>query len=136
LVSPAPTTRHQHLSRRLANALDTAAEPAGLWVYEAVNVRLRVGRIVIPDLVVTAVEDATIVHASDVALVGEVVSPGSASADRLVKPQFYAAAAIPWYLIAEPDAASVTAVATTGDVLPLPHPFRGQIDTSALLLRR
>jgi hypothetical protein len=60
-----------------------------------------------------------------------------------------AAARIPWHLIAEQDASTVIlrllcmdethyveqAVAKTGETLPLPAPFTGEIDTSTWLGR-
>src|SRR5205814_201875 len=75
-VSPAPTAWHQKLSRRIANALEPAANEAGLEVYEAVNVRLRPNRIPIPDLVITQpVERATLwFDAQGIELICEITS--------------------------------------------------------------
>ncbi|WP_345152584.1 Uma2 family endonuclease [Micromonospora maritima] len=148
VVSPAPGPRHQLVARRLANSVELAAEPAGLFVHGAVNVRLGVDRIVIPDLVVTddADDDGVVLDGNRVALVGEVVSPGNDAVDRVLKMQLYAIARIPFYLLVEQDGDSHSlrlhrldgghyvedAVAKAGETLSVTEPFRWAMDPGTL----
>lgn len=99
LMSPAAGSRHQRLSFQLCHALGSAA-PSWLEVLEAINVRVAPGRILIPDLVVVTKPglDLTVWDPAEVAMVVEIVSPGSVAADRAIKPQLYAAAGIERYL--------------------------------------
>ncbi|MET0493639.1 MAG: Uma2 family endonuclease [Actinoplanes sp.] len=155
LVSPAEGLRHQRLSMRLGIAMEGATSPAGLSIYRAMRVRLRPGRVVVPDLVVVADADADdfdadIIDHDQLVLVVEIVSAGSAGMDRLVKMQLYAAAGIGSYLLAEPESADEVslrlfrlqgehyvehAAAKAGEVLSVDEPFPFVLDTAALLGR-
>nr|WP_189081223.1 Uma2 family endonuclease [Mangrovihabitans endophyticus] len=101
-MTPAPTPRHQIVSRRLANALEPEADHR--HVLEAVNVRLKRGRVLIPDVVVASADidvDESVIDVAQVSLVCEIVSPSNANVDRVLKMHYYAAAGIPWYLLVD-----------------------------------
>jgi Uma2 family endonuclease len=149
-VSPAPSKRHQRLASLLWKALDTAAEQVGLLTLQDVNLRLTSGRIVQPDIVVADTDEIGVtVEAPEAKLVVEVVSPGNAGTDRLLKPQLYAAARIGWYLRVEQPEDGVElhlqrldgdhyvpfAVAGPADVLTADAPFPVRLEVKSLLRR-
>jgi Uma2 family endonuclease len=150
LVTPAPSSEHQQVARRLANALEAAA-PDGLEVVEAVNVRVGPSRILIPDVVVTRhLGDTLVYDAAEVVLVAEVVSPSTVATDRLLKPELYAAAGIGWCLRVElplgepPELIAYRRSggryvehgrAQPGRALRLPGPIALRLDLAALLRR-
>ncbi|WP_229076360.1 Uma2 family endonuclease [Actinoplanes sp. DH11] len=149
-VSPAPSKRHQHIAFLLTMALYGPAEQAGLLVLQDVNLRLAGGRILQPDIVVADTDDVgTTVEAAEAKLVVEVVSPGNAGTDRLLKPQLYAAAGIGWYLRVEQphDAVELHLQRLAGDhygpaevvgpgrTLTSDEPFPFDVEVAALLGR-
>jgi Uma2 family endonuclease len=102
-VSPAPGTFHQRASRNLANVIAAASRAAGMYfdVLESVNVEIPGQRLTMPDI---AVVDGDVANTnpiryqpSAVRLVVEIVSPGSTTTDRAIKPELYADAQIPFY---------------------------------------
>jgi Uma2 family endonuclease len=147
LMSPSPGSRHQRLSSQLWYALGKAA-PSGLEVLGAINVRVAPGRILIPDLVVVTKPglDLTVWDPAEVAMIVEIVSPGSIAADRAIKSQLYSAAGIAHYLRIElngPGPSSTAyrlrqgryvevASSTSGQVLRLAEPFGVDLDLADL----
>jgi Uma2 family endonuclease len=147
LVSPHAGRPHQRLSSHLWMALGAAA-PAHLEVAESINVRVGPGRILIPDLAVVTDPGAggVVADAAQVAMVVEIVSPGSVAADRAVKPPLYAAAGIPHYLRVELGESGASGVAyrlerghyaevARGERLRLGEPFPVELDLPVLARR-
>jgi Uma2 family endonuclease len=98
LVNPPPGGPHQTASRRLANLLEAMAPP-GLFAVEGMGVRLPDNTMLIPDVLVAVREmvlsnTSGILDPTDVALVVEIVSPGSKITDRVTKPAVYAGAGV------------------------------------------
>jgi Uma2 family endonuclease len=117
-------------------------------VLEAINVRVAPGWILIPDLAVVSIPgaDRTVAEPADVVLVVEITSPGNTVVDRALKPELYARAGIPHYLLIELGAAPPVAVAfglrqgcyvpvqrvDPGQRLRLDEPFDVDVDLAAL----
>ena len=105
-VSPSPTSIHQVLAARLVVALERTC-PDDLFVSQSNDVQLSAHRLFIPDVLVTTFEAARrrtgSFTAEEVVLAVEIVSPGSQSIDRVLKPALYAKAGIPYYWLIETD---------------------------------
>jgi Uma2 family endonuclease len=105
-VYPLPTSVHQVIAMRLGVALEQTC-PDDLFVSQANDVELSTRRMFIPDVLVTTFEAARrragSFMADEVVLAVEIVSPGSQSVDRVLKPALYAKAGIPNFWLIETD---------------------------------
>jgi Uma2 family endonuclease len=111
LVSPWPGLEHQRLLGMLQFTLG-AALPDGTELLPGVNVRFGERRLFTPDLVIVTCPavDTVAYTADEVLLTAEIVSPSTVVQDRILKRAIYAEALIPYYLLAEPIAATLFAL--------------------------
>ncbi|MER7439578.1 Uma2 family endonuclease [Micromonospora avicenniae] len=105
-----PTRLHQSIALLLGSALQESC-PADLDVTQGVEVRLSRTRAFIPDVLVTELDAASRnpshYRPNEVMLVVEIVSEGSRSIDRVLKPALYAEADIPYFWRIETEAGIV-----------------------------
>ncbi|MEU8215682.1 Uma2 family endonuclease [Micromonospora taraxaci] len=110
LMSPSPTRLHQSIALMLGSAMLESC-PRDLDVTQGVEVRISRKRSFIPDLLVTYLDAAqrnpSHYLPDQVLLVVEIVSEGSRSIDRVLKPALYAEADIPYFWRIETEAGIV-----------------------------
>lgn len=112
LVTPAPTTSHQHVLLNLAFELRPFVQQHGLgWVLLDVDLLFQTGQFLRPDLVVVPTEHRSGLTDRGVELppmlVVEVVSPTSAAVDRVRKPRRYGDFGVPEYWAVDPHLKAV-----------------------------
>ncbi|MGB2568446.1 Uma2 family endonuclease [Micromonospora citrea] len=152
LMSPSPTRLHQSIAGRLMAALEETC-PADLDVTQGVEVRVSRRRSFTPDLLVTeldaSVRNPSCYRPNEVLLVVEIVSEGSRSIDRVLKPALYAEADIPYFWRVETEAGIVVhahkldpvkgvyvEAARMTDGILLPEPWEMDIPLSRITPRR
>lgn len=110
IMSLSPTRLHQSIALMLGAALQETCPP-DLDVTQGVEVRLSRTRAFIPDVLVTELDSASRnpshYRPHEVMLVVEIVSEGSRSIDRVLKPALYAEADIPYFWRIETEAGIV-----------------------------
>lgn len=108
-MAPAPSPRHQDISRNLGRILDghVRARRLGKVYYAPVDVVLSASTVVQPDLIFIPSGHLHIVGRHNVAgapgLVVEILSPVTADYDRTLKPQVYARYGVPHLWLLDPD---------------------------------
>lgn len=112
-VSPPPTTEHQRIAGHLYTMLRRHLEATsqGEVLFAPVGVRLSEHDVVEPDLVVMRAEHAERVRDRWIEgppdLVVEILSPGTAGRDLVLKRELYERAGVPEYWIVDPKSRSV-----------------------------
>ncbi|WP_197494958.1 Uma2 family endonuclease [Micromonospora sp. NBRC 110037] len=138
LVSPHADVRHGAIANRLRRLLDRQA-PAGLLVGQDVGVSAKRSSYFVPEVFVAREEalerGGPALAPADVLLVVEVVSPGNAGRDLVLKRHEYGVAGIARYWLVEPRKETLTvlenvdgryresAVLSTADVCRADQPF-------------
>lgn len=121
IVTPSPSTRHQHVLTQLATWLNLHLiqnQPGTVFV-APMDVRLSFYDVVQPDLLVVLddrrdiIQEQAIVGAPN--LVVEILSPSSRITDRVDKAALYASSGIEEYWIVDPGAETVTVYGLDGD---------------------
>jgi Uma2 family endonuclease len=135
LVSPAPSSRHQTVSRRLQFELMKALEEAGLaQVFDApIDVVLEETTCVQPDLVVVSAANAHLI--TERAIEGvpdvlvEILSPTSLDRDQHLKRKLYQRFAVPEYWVVDPEHGMMVVHRFNGEV----YGIRARYDRASTL---
>lgn len=113
-VTPAPSSPHQRVVRRLNRLLEDVIIDAGAgeYFFAPYDVRLADGTIVQPDIVAVLRERASIITEDRIEgvpdFIVEVISPSTGAYDRRLKRDLYAQHGVPEYWLIDPDAKTVT----------------------------
>jgi Uma2 family endonuclease len=134
-VSPAPSTRHQTVSRRLQFALMQSLEVPGLaQIFNApCDVIFEPTSVVQPDLVIVGAARAHIITARAIEgvpdVVVEILSPGGSDRDEHLKRRLYERYGVPEYWVVEPEHDFVTVWRLDGGS----YGLRARLDRASVL---
>ena len=138
-MSPAPSTKHQTVSRRIHFQLYSQIELKGLGqVFNApTDVELSTHDIVQPDLLVVLQKNIRIVSAKRIRgvpdLIIEILSDSNPDQDRILKLEMYQRASVPEYWIVDPEEEFVEAHVFDEGRLKLISTYRESIQVATML---
>jgi Uma2 family endonuclease len=112
-VTPAPSTRHQFILRRLVASLERhlAGNPAGEFAFAPLDVRIAGDVVLQPDLIFVSASRLEILGEDFVCgapdIVVEILSPSTTAHDRATKIPLYAQAGVPEIWLIDPQVKTV-----------------------------